>query len=573
MSPDPTPAVAFFFDADAYVETRGKAASASGPAGLMGRQVAGKEFLDAYLTHGRGTTLTAVVRTPDRAEPLRQIVRSHPSGKDRSWDVRVVSEPEFLAAAVRSGPADRVLYVPCPPDARFAWARQATKARFALCGVTHTLSSVQAVRSLCELVAAPYEPVDALICTSRAVADMVRAVTGAYCDYLRDRFGGSPQLRPRLEIIPLGVNPDKFRPATPAERARERARLGAGDDEVLVLCVGRLSHHAKAHPFPVLFAADQAARRTGKKVYLVFAGWAAHAAIDKAYRESAARLAPAARVGFADGQDPAVRTGAWHAADVFVSLPDNVQETFGLVMVEGMASGLPVIGSDWDGYRDLVADGETGYLVPARMVRGATTETTTRLVFEQVNYDRFLAECSQAAVVDPAGAADALTRLVADPELRRRMGAAGRARAVEKFRWENVVRAYEALWAEQERAVCDWTPNSLSHAGPALYPAPEQSFASYPTAWLTDGETVQASPDAAERMRLFLDLALTNHVGDRRARDPKAVIDLLRSADRPRSVGELATELERAGTDAVASRATIAWLLKYDLLRTQGTSL
>ncbi|MBO0700333.1 MAG: glycosyltransferase family 4 protein, partial [Zavarzinella sp.] len=351
-----------------------------------------------------------------------------------------------------------------------------------------------------------------------------------------------------------------------AERAAERARLGAADDEVLVLCVGRLSHHAKAHPFPVFHAADQAARRTGRKVYLVFAGWAAHPAVEKAYSDGAAAFAPAARVGFADGQDPAVRVGAWRAADIFVSLPDNVQETFGLVMVEGMASGLPVIGSDWDGYRDIVVDGETGYLVPTRMVRGATAETTTRLLFGTVNYDRFLAECCQAAVVDPAAAAEALTRLVADPELRRRMGAAGRERAVEHFRWERVIRAYEALWAEQDRAVREWNPPRLGHPGPVLYPAPERTFAGYPTAWASDTDLVQSPPGAGERLATFAGQPLTNLAGDRRCRDPQVIASVLRAADRPRSVGELAAELERAGGDAVAARATLAWLLKYGLL-------
>ena len=71
---------------------------------------------------------------------------------------------------------------------------------------------------------------------------------------------------------------------------------------------------------------------------------------------------------------------------VFVSLPDNIQETFGLVVIEAMASGLPVVGSDWDGYRDLILDGETGCLVPTRMVRGATVQATTRLHCE--NSDR-----------------------------------------------------------------------------------------------------------------------------------------------------------------------------------------
>src|SRR5262249_52411352 len=150
---------------------------------------------------------------------------------------------------------------------------------FALCGVTHTLCSTAAVRQLCDLVTAPYEPYDALICTSRAVADMVRAVTGTFADYLRDRHGGSPALRPRLATIPLGVNTDRLRPPTADERAAQRRALDAAEDEVVALFVGRLSHHAKAHPFPTYRGLSRAARATGCKVHLVLAGWAAHPAV------------------------------------------------------------------------------------------------------------------------------------------------------------------------------------------------------------------------------------------------------------------------------------------------------
>ena len=41
---------------------------------------------------------------------------------------------------------------------------------------------------------------------------------------------------------------------------------------------------------------------------------------------------------------------------------------FGLVIVEAMASGLPVVATDWNGYRDLVAHGDSGFLVPTAMV-------------------------------------------------------------------------------------------------------------------------------------------------------------------------------------------------------------
>jgi glycosyltransferase involved in cell wall biosynthesis len=568
MTPD-TADVALYFDPDGYVEQLGPPArpAAGAPLGLMGRQVAGKEFLDAYLAHGRWDTLTAVVSSRGRADPLVRLCREHPSSRARQRRLRVVEESGFLAPG---GAAARVLHLPHPPDGRFAWARHAAGAAFALSGVTHTLASAGAANALCELVAAPFEPFDALVCTSRAVADMVRAVTGSYCDYLGERFGGNPALRLRLETIPLGVNPEKFRPPAPEERTARRRALGVADDEVMVLSVGRLSHHAKAHPFPVFHAADQAARRTGRKVHLVMAGWAASPAIAEAFRGGARYFAPAARVSFADGQDPAVRAGVWPAADVFVSLPDNVQETFGLVVVEAMASGLPVVGSDWDGYRDLVADGETGLLVPTRMVRGATAGSTGRLLFGGVNYDHFLAEVSQAAAVDPAAAADAMTRLVADDGLRRRMGEAGRRRAVERFAWEHVVRAYESLWAEQQRELAKGSP--AAPPGPVRYPAPERSFAGYPTAWLDDASTVRAADGATAVLAPLLNMPLTGTAAERRCRDPQAVADVLRAAAGPRSVGELAAALERAGAGPEAARATIAWLLKYGLLRADGVT-
>ena len=54
------------------------------------------------------------------------------------------------------------------------------------------------------------------------------------------------------------------------------------------------------------------------------------------------------------------------AADLFCSPADNLQETFGLSVLEAMASSLPVVASDWNGYRDLVLHGSTGWLVPCR---------------------------------------------------------------------------------------------------------------------------------------------------------------------------------------------------------------
>ena len=62
-------------------------------------------------------------------------------------------------------------------------------------------------------------------------------------------------------------------------------------------------------------------------------------------------------------KNPDVVRCCW-AADIFLSLVDNHQETFGLSPVEAMAAGVPVVVSDWDGYRYTVQNGVEGFRIP-----------------------------------------------------------------------------------------------------------------------------------------------------------------------------------------------------------------
>jgi D-inositol-3-phosphate glycosyltransferase len=429
---------------------------------------------------------------------------------------------------------------------------------------------VGAARLLAEMVTAPYEPYDALVCTSTAVLRMVRAVTGAYADYLRDRHGGAPALRPRLELIPLGVNPDRFWPATPEERAGRRAALHIADDAVAVLFVGRFTPHAKAHPFPMFQGVARAAQQTGRRAHLILSGWAANDSLLRAFLDGARAFAPGVPVSVVDGTDPAWRFAVWQAADLFTSLADSIQETFGLVILEAMACGLPVVASDWDGYRDLVVDGETGLLVPTCLLWDATADATVRLLLGAVDYDAFLGECNQAAIVDPAAAAAAFARLFADPALCRRLGAAGRQRVLERFTWAGVIRAYEELWRSQEaerQARAAQSPAAPPPGGPPCYPAPEWSFAGYPTLLLGKDDSLEAVPRAADDLGQLLVLPLTSYAGDRRLGDEAALRAILAAASTPRTVGELDACLGGHGASYGAGRATLAWMLKYGLLR------
>src|SRR5262249_692771 len=146
------------------------------------------------------------------AESLVRLWRDHPTTRTGSWVLRILEWSELHRSLFPTSPAT-LIHSPQPPDPQLAWARQSAGPHvFALSGVTYTLCSPDAVALLRELVTAPFQPYDALICTSRAVAEMVRKVTDSYADYLRSRFGGesNPERTVRMEIILLGVDVDRF---------------------------------------------------------------------------------------------------------------------------------------------------------------------------------------------------------------------------------------------------------------------------------------------------------------------------------------------------------------------------
>ena len=569
--------VALLYDDDAYVDSTQLRNDPRGRIGVMGRQVAGKEFLDAYLKHGRWAELTALVFNRPSLASVTNLWKTLPATTTAGKRLTVVPHAQFHACFFPTPPS-RILHLPVPLEARYAWVRQHRgPAAFALSGVTHTLCTARVSQALCSMVQSPFETYDTLFCTSRCAVAMVQSVTGNYCDFLKDRYGGNPSCRVHLANVPLGVNPDKFRPATAEEREVSRQALDICADEVMVLCVGRLSFHAKAHPFPVYHGLAQAAQSTGKSIHLVFFGWAANEGIAQAFRDGARVFAPGVRVTFVDGTRDEFRFAVWHAADLCASLSDNFQETFGLVITEAMASGLPIIAADWDGYRDQVVDGQTGILVPTYMMKNASKDATSRLLMDETDFDQFLSECNQTVAVDTHAAAAAFTRLVNDEGLRRQMGLAARKRVLERFTWAHVVRAYEDVWDEQEierqKHAKLVQGQKMTFTSPACFPELETSFGTFPTSIVDDNDRLVVDETGADRLDQLLQLPLTNYAAARRTSDPSIIRTILSGAAQPQTLTELDELFRQHQIDQPAARATMAWMLKYSLLRLADASL
>jgi len=207
-----------------------------------------------------------------------------------------------------------------------------------------------------------------------------------------------------------GVDTARFAP-DPAARCDVRARLGAGEEDVLVLFLGRLQRDKGILD---LVAAWNTLAAKHRDLHLVVAG------------PDEQELSPVIRSAVPPGLAPRLHIVGetstpekWMAAADILSLP-SYREGFGNVVIEAASTAIPSVGSRIYGLTDAIVENVTGLLHPPG---------------------------------DSGAIAACLARLINDKALRRTMGAAGRRRVIENFEQKAVVARYASYWAQRSKAV------------------------------------------------------------------------------------------------------------------------
>lgn len=219
-----------------------------------------------------------------------------------------------------------------------------------------------------------------------------------------------PRLAERSEVVFNGLPPQA--PSGAADPGSFRRQLSLSDDAVLVVLAGRINSWKGQS---LLIAAVDHLRRTGKVggLHVAIVGdtppgqphW-----LDQLKKQVAdcGLTNTISFVNFVDDIRP-----VWAAADIAV-VPSTEPEPFGMVAIEAMAAGVPVVAAAHGGLLDIVADGETGILFEPKSV--------------------------------PALAA-ALAKLLASEELRNKMGNAGLRVQKKMFSVESQVESLERIYS------------------------------------------------------------------------------------------------------------------------------
>ncbi|MDB2505195.1 glycosyltransferase family 4 protein [Gammaproteobacteria bacterium] len=557
---------AIFYHPEAY--------STEGPK-LMGRNAAGESFINGFFKYSTPSeTLFAQVIAQSHAEQFAQRAKAF----GRKEQVKAFSN-HSLGLAEQA----QVVYHPGPGIGEHAYQRRLFgDDKWSLCGITHTTSSAGAMDSIASLITAPVQHWDGLICTSTAVRHNVQIVLQAQADDMQQRLGATKLVMPKIPVIPLGIHTQDF-DYSESQRTSAREYLSADSDTLVVVYMGRLSFHAKAHPLAMYQALQKASVDSGKKVVLVECGWHANDHIRDAFADAAKLVAPNVRVVTLDGREEVNRTTAWAGADVFCSLSDNIQETFGITPIEAMAAGIPVVVTDWDGYKDTVRHEVDGFRVPTLApAPGLLGDLSHRHALGIDTYDMYCGHSSSFVAVDADALAASFTALFSSSSLRQRMGEAGRKRARTDYDWKTIIGRYEVFWSELNdtrlaaQSERQNTTEALSkqpdqnQQKPKRWPArldPSVGFSSYPSGQLTVNTPLSLLlplEDALQRLAELKTLRMVDYAKLVFPTDEEINQVLGAASETPRPASELLVDIDPARKPYVLR--SLAWLAKLGIL-------
>ena len=522
---------------------------------VMGRTMANRSFLTALLERDPFDEYHFFLQTRGQCRSLRQFLEPLGLAGPR---IRTFLRRELPRELARNAYHCFHLSDCMTAPAQLARLRNLCSQRiFPITSTTHSLSYHEyAARLLLHLWPGTTGR-DCVVATSASGRRVMEQLYGLAEAGDAPREGG----RPLLRQIPLGVDVRGYTVPTQEQRTRARAGLNVGHGETVLLAFGRISPHSKMDLLPLMRALQRVMRMKAVPdgVRLVVSGWAEQGDdLPQTLTEIARTIGLPLDLVLRPGEKD--KKNLFRAADVFLSPADNPQETFGLTLLEAAAFGLPAIASDYDGYRELVEDGRTGFLVPT--IGPSRTDLVDALapLCGDGHAHLLLGQRTAVSVPELAGR---ICELIAAPGLRKSMGRAAREKVETQYSWEAVIDRHVRLWEELWSVPVPEGQADLRHPLEIPY---ARVFAHYPTFRLDAGTRLRWTLAGRALYRAQEHPLLYSGMEGVIDRDGLRVLLFLFRM--PRTFGEaqehmLQNDKRRSAEDVAAM---VLWAVKQDLL-------
>ena len=429
------------------------------------------------------------------------------------------------------------------------------KNKFPITGLIHSLNGIETNYHALKILTAPLLPYDTIICSSKAGEKVVRNIfMHLEKNFTLDNTAFS--FKGNLQIIPLGISDTLF---MFPEKRESRKRLSLPENAVVLLTLGRFSPQTKSDPYPLIKTFQKLTQHVSDKaVTLVLAGGAnerqiriVKQIISECGLENYVKLI----TNFPNDSKPYI----YSAADIYISLSDNLQETFGISVIEAMAAGLPVIASDINGYSELIIHEQTGYKVPTLW----TDTFELAELADIMNFETMQLMLAQCMAVDTEELYKYLYNLVNNNNLRVSMGKKAQKVVEDNYRWLNIIHKYEELWDSLDEKSVAYSGEISSHENPFLNDYLD-TFSHYPTSTINKENMCAITEDGKDVLKTGLIPTPYTNIGC--LLNNKTILAILGYlSNKPYKVNELLSigSLSAKENELIF---TLLWMAKYSLI-------
>jgi len=417
---------------------------------------------------------------------------------------------------------------------------------FPVTSFIHSISYPSMMTPLQEMSLGGVSSQDAIICSSDAGKTVLR-------NWFRqiEEMRHLPVPSVKMEVIPFGYDSALF---DRVRRSTARGRMGLSDKDVVGLCFGRFSEYDKMDLFPLLQAFHRI-RRKDRPWRLVLAGASHHPEYVSMVDLWTKALGLQESVTIKTDISASDKIDLFKSADFFISPSDNLQETFGLTLLEALAAGLPLIVSDFSGYREIVTS-DVARMVPTRWCNlDLFSHMELGPLADEAALHRYMA---QSVSVDINDLADAMNELFTHPETRAEMGALARKRFDDQYSYPIIIDRLEAFWLEVKK---DFNRDTLPEGSRPLFPDYFRSFSHYFTEHIGPDDPVKSTDFALGLLQSKQDYPLLP--GMDQVVDPANIRTIIAQAREPQTVGDL---LDQMGRQRDKGHYQIMWMIKHGLL-------
>jgi glycosyltransferase involved in cell wall biosynthesis len=413
---------------------------------IIGLKVSVLEFFRALCRHSSYDQIHLYIKDPEKFNRAKEIIEFLEIPLDQQKRISILPAEKL---PTEFNTCEYEVFLHGDPDIhQLSYARTfyCTNHLFPISAFVHDLSPFDTGSRFLSVFLSDFYKFDTFLCPSKAVKEVLTLHFKRVAEFIRQKTGKTIKFPPRLVVAPLGVDSEKFKPG-PKEKLRNQLKLPT--DRIIVLLESRLTPHHKMDLFPFLHAIKRVIETVkNKNLLFLIVGQEELTGYAENLRKAGHLLGLDAFLQVVDKFDNQLIPAYFGAADIFASPSDNIQETFGLTPLEAMSSGLPVVISNWNGYKESLTEGIEGFKIPTIWGKIDTEISQVAPVISGSLAPQFA--ISESVAINIELYAEALKKLIDNHNLRKKMGQAARQRILEKYSWKAVIKEYEKIWSRSK---------------------------------------------------------------------------------------------------------------------------